>query len=430
MTKLFPGLPPRMAEIYKTPRDFATLLRENPPLRGENDFFPGIDHARAQTLFGWAEKNNLLAFLHAASRPETREAAFTEAQRKRLWDAYAWSAARTAQLRQEIQELAEWGEQSGIPLMFMKGAAELVAPCYPFSACRLMSDLDLLVPPDHFEKAYRGLMEKGYRPLEGAYPDSHHGTPLSPPEGIARVELHHHPLSRPLFEDSELAGLWSRAERIDAGGVTILVPSPTDQLFIRLGHDTLHQYVFFHVPFSHLYEVACLISAYAESIDWEHIHRLVRRYRMERFVSVFLLLAEDIFCVDLPRGCTAFPREHAVFDLAQFGEAGRSGIPEWGKPGLRRLVAAQLQSRGFTDWFRTIWNELLYKHSWSSSVWRIFHAKQAAHPSSVYFPIVPRLTIRAFVRPLAILSVNLLASPYWLASRARAGKLCRRDEEN
>ena len=52
--------------------------------------------------------------------------------------------------------LAEF-RQAGIPVAVLKGAA--AAANYPQPNSRSMGDIDLIVPPDHFEQAF-SLMER------------------------------------------------------------------------------------------------------------------------------------------------------------------------------------------------------------------------------------------------------------------------------
>ena len=69
---------------------------------------------------------------------------------------------RNVAIRRQIIDAANILKSEGIPVVALKGAAELMAPLYPDLADRFLSDIDLLVPEQQIDDAIRALIDNGY----------------------------------------------------------------------------------------------------------------------------------------------------------------------------------------------------------------------------------------------------------------------------
>lgn len=128
-----------------------------------------------------------------------------------------------------------------IPIMLIKGAARIARN--PAAAQeRLIRDVDLLVPFDEKSRAFEVLHGRGwgFKPSEqwqgfwrGADETNHHAWAVA--KGNAVIDLHHHSnvLNRLIGDD---AGLWTRARTQEWRGLTLLVPTVTDNLLISIVH--------------------------------------------------------------------------------------------------------------------------------------------------------------------------------------------------
>ncbi|MFO0992058.1 MAG: nucleotidyltransferase family protein [Hyphomicrobiales bacterium] len=128
----------------------------------------------------------------------------------------------------------------GIPMLFMKGAAR-VASNDRDARERLVRDIDLLVPISHMDEAYDRLVAEGWE-LRGAWQRkwrnidkiaSHHAWSMS--KGKSEIDLHHfsNNINR-LVGDDEC--LWARAGKFTWRGISVHVPSATDNLIIAIIH--------------------------------------------------------------------------------------------------------------------------------------------------------------------------------------------------
>lgn len=147
--------------------------------------------------------------------------------------------------RRELDQLARVARllnRCGVRPILLKGAASLVAGTYPETAGRLLSDLDLLVPPGGTEPCVAALAAEGYQARQGAVRDfhqrralHHHYPRLFHPREPAGVELHEELTRKPpvLLTSAEVQGdARPRAWR----GAEIALPSPRH----RLLHCALH----------------------------------------------------------------------------------------------------------------------------------------------------------------------------------------------
>jgi hypothetical protein len=148
----------------------------------------------------------------------------------------------------ETAAVARTLEARGIPCILLKGPARRAAAAlYPLADARRTSDVDVLVPADRAEDAWRLLVASGYAPMYASQPalarpgDSelwmgsrHHLRPLMRP-GRAAVELH---VSTSWELPADVA--WKRnatgASEIEQEDGTLRVPSATELLWHALTH--------------------------------------------------------------------------------------------------------------------------------------------------------------------------------------------------
>jgi hypothetical protein len=181
-------------------------------------------------------------------------------------------------LERAVAELAA----EGIPVMLLKDAA-LATTVYPSFAQRPMGDLDILVRPEHAQRAWQRMKDSGWtlEPESAGNADfhesHHHLPPLIDPRGLKVVlEIHRAmlPIESPCVLDP--AEVWRDARRVSLGGTTAWVPSDIHQL--------LHLSI--HFAWSHMLEggvartvrdVATLIGT--GTMEWPEFAALATRTR-------------------------------------------------------------------------------------------------------------------------------------------------------
>jgi hypothetical protein len=107
-----------------------------------------------------------------------------------------FDAATSSKIRRLLFETLDAFDREGIPTILLKGYG-LASRLYPDPLMRAMSDVDLLIPPDHLDRALHILRQQGLQPKVDAddyYPEQYrHAWALEGPQGL--LELHFRPLT-------------------------------------------------------------------------------------------------------------------------------------------------------------------------------------------------------------------------------------------
>ncbi len=191
--------------------------------------------------------------------------------------------ARSILLGSQISGLARLFREAGIPLLFLKGAADLVRGIYP-PGWRFMQDIDVMVSETHLARASALLAERGYSPLPGGVEQIHHQPELSHRDHVGVVELHTSPYPFGLRSGRELPGIWERAETVAFRGGAALVPDPTDHLWILMRSDIIER-----IAIPRLFDVIeyGLFVERGLLVDFEEIARRARVDGMQNLLPAF-----------------------------------------------------------------------------------------------------------------------------------------------
>jgi hypothetical protein len=164
--------------------------------------------------------------------------------RERMRQLAAVAAFRQGRLEELLGGALDALREEGLSVLLLKGAA-LAAGVYGSFAARPMADLDLMVPPEHAERAQRRLLAGGWTPapspgdgrLDALYAGHHHLRPLVDAHGSGVVlEVHVQPLppGHPFVFAAE--EMWRDAQPVRVAGRRAQAPSVTHQLL----HLALH----------------------------------------------------------------------------------------------------------------------------------------------------------------------------------------------
>lgn len=186
---------------------------------------------------------------------------------------------------------------AGLPLMLMKGAARL-ATDPGLSKERALRDVDVLIHPDHWERAVDVALAAGWRNSRGGNDEllqsTSHAIGLSGPNSRAgdELDLHRFAIRQNQGRGHDL-GLWQRAQRAAFNGVEVLCPTPTDQAIISLSQASLYN------RHPHPAHWALDVGAFlqADQVDWDLFLREAHFRRIELFLAApLLLLRERLQC--------------------------------------------------------------------------------------------------------------------------------------
>ncbi|MEQ9814713.1 MAG: nucleotidyltransferase family protein [Azospirillaceae bacterium] len=367
-------------------RDAAALERSI-RLLGRVAFEPGADIAALWRDWEaavdldevtWDEHRLLVS---AVGRLERDGVVQRDAARLRGIRRLAWTRnqMRLAGGREAIRLL----RRAGIPAMLLKGAA-LIAAGLASPRDRVLLDVDLLVSPTDFLRAFQALRAAGWQREPYPFPDPYlhvahyahsHAAPLTA-EGEREVDLHRlsNQVTRYAGFDREM---WEAAGVVDFQGVEARLPAPADLLL----HVLLHGIQARHGGVLTWQGDARLLLGRGD-VDWQRFLDRTRRHLLQRLVGrAFEVLGErGIFPPDgvvaalrampadelLEHECRVLERQgfadepaaNALFDRVQARRAGgepllhrqprpRNGRRRW--PGLRRGSALPIAVEGTAE---------------------------------------------------------------------------------
>lgn len=128
-----------------------------------------------------------------------------------------------------------------IPTMLIKGAA-LYAEAMPLARRRILGDVDILVPPNDFERALEILVATGWQSSRDLSPiflrqvaRRRAGINLVQGER-GEIDLHHVPLHFTRTNAALEQAVWDMARPASLAGITVLIPDAIDMLIFALGH--------------------------------------------------------------------------------------------------------------------------------------------------------------------------------------------------
>lgn len=253
---------------------------------------PGADWAAIDRL---AHEHRLRPFLHGRlSRGEIKHVPERIGE---IWrNAYRTNAITILSQRRALLQATAALQAQGIHAVPLKGSA-LAWTVWPAPAERVMRDIDLLVPEEEAPRAYRTLIEAGWRAptmsrdaLETMAHEETHLPPLHSLEGVM-CELHSHvwrnaPLpgsSMPRADDAEMFAGARDDERLGAP-----VPSAQDML----------EHLVVHAACSHLLNVGPMALVDVdlwcdhEAPDWDEFWAQAKARQFDRPAALVFALVD------------------------------------------------------------------------------------------------------------------------------------------
>lgn len=155
------------------------------------------------------------------------------------------NGARNASARAQLAQIAAILAPAGIPILALKGAADVLEPLHGNAAHRYISDLDLLIPAGQISQAARLLRQAKGLPDGAAETEPgphHHLAQINHPDWPLTIELHLRPGSDVVARVLEPDAMLARAQ--DSALPGVLIPTIEDRFLhhilhgMELRHDT------------------------------------------------------------------------------------------------------------------------------------------------------------------------------------------------
>lgn len=225
-----------------------------------------------------------------------------------------------------LERIAARFNNAGVPLLALKGAA-LNLTVHERPDERPMSDLDLLIKPDHIDRAFallEGLEALRGEPLvrEDFFPRFYYETEYAAGHIYpVRIDLHVRPFrplrySRLVPEDA----LWRRAETVRIGAAHILVPCAEDMLIHLAAHAAIHG----DSRAMWRRDIKLWAEAHEGRIDWDRFLSTVEEWRLVLPVRRGIESAERHFGESCPA--------HVTQRLSQSRVTWRDRLALWQAP--------------------------------------------------------------------------------------------------
>jgi hypothetical protein len=216
-----------------------------------------------------------------------------------LKNAFNAIAGLNLSLTRELIKILNLFGDAGIRALPYKGPV-LAAAAYGNLSLRHFSDLDILLAREDILKAKEVLTRQGYRPKlelsanqEIAYLRSHHDYRLVRGQDGVVVEIQWGVTEEMFSFPFDFEAVWERRE---AAALDITSLSPEDLLLILCVHGTKHRWE----QLKWICDVAELVSAYRQRIDWYRLSRQAQDLGGERMLLLGLFLAYKLLSAGIP----------------------------------------------------------------------------------------------------------------------------------
>jgi hypothetical protein len=204
---------------------------------------------------------------------------------------------RNRRLKSQLTEAAEALNRAGIRPLLMKGTAILALP-QGGDGSRMISDLDIMVPPVDTSRSVDSLIEIGYeiqsRPSDPSIP-----IVLSRPCDPGPIDLHCR--ARAQHAHHQFQDLATAATPVSLGAGTALLPSPTLQIMILVLHDQFQDgdYLRGLIDLRHLLDIKLLANS-PQTIDWPLLETLFSKRFERHALRTQLLTARNLLGLQVP----------------------------------------------------------------------------------------------------------------------------------
>lgn len=286
---------------------FAILQQRFPAKPGPNEDW--------EHLLQLARQNRLLHALPALVEPQ----AMPEPLLQRLTEFATQRALTSVHLVQQLHHVLTLLQRESISAVSYKGVA-LSQMAFGSVGARESSDLDLLVGPRDYQRAYETLRREGFecvypKPTVHLFRQSYEIS-LSHPTRAVNIDLHRAFLPGCYRFDFTHAQVTPYSVRLLGREVRTL--EPTEHLLVLCVHGSKHGW---REP-RWVYDLDALCRR--QAIDWSRLESLAGRHHCRNAVGVGLALSRRLFGTPTPD--LPFPRPALDASLRQFGDHAHQGM--------------------------------------------------------------------------------------------------------
>jgi len=256
-------------------------------------------------LFEKANYQRLGCMISHHLRSEDLSAFVPQLLLQKLHNIYYSSLVRNMLLQNDLSQLLSSFYQEGIPNIVLKGAA-MLGNVYQDISLRPMSDLDILVHPDHLDQAVDIALRHGYSHIHTPHAQEiareklrHLATMINHEKRII-LEIHQHIEDVDSAYHFDLHKFWNRAQHVNISGADTLILAPEDLLihlslnFIRDRHYDSRNAI------GQLCDISEVITYFSESLNWNLLETTAKELGIEPTLHCALYICKQLLGTDVP----------------------------------------------------------------------------------------------------------------------------------
>ncbi len=219
---------------------------------------------------------------------------------------YLLNQQRNLQLKEILEESLAILNEGGVTPVLLKGSHALPG-LLPYSDCRMMGDIDLLVFPEEIEKSRELLLARGYyhenNDLKLALqPEEVHIEPLFHPSGYAYLELHRRPNFQSRHPELIMWCIDRQNLQLHTTNTATFYAFPDQFLYLynQVHHYYGHMRQAFYPDIRYIFEQAQLLQSVG-SAELEAVYQLVQK-KAPDFAPYFALqnaLVHDLLRISI-----------------------------------------------------------------------------------------------------------------------------------
>ena len=243
-------------------------------------------------------------------RDEDLSASVPQLVLQKLQRIYYLSLARNMLLQDGLSQLLSAFNEEGIPVIVLKGPA-LLGSVYQDISLRPMSDLDILVQPEHLDRAEAIALHQGFvyiasrRSQELARMKIRHLANMMHIQKRIPLEIHQHIVDLDSPYRFDLSSFWARAKNTTILGASALTFAPED-LLIHLSINFLYDRRYNSISaVGQLCDISEIILHYGDSLNWNLIEKSAKEYGIAPTLHCVFYICEQLLGTQVPASVLA-----------------------------------------------------------------------------------------------------------------------------
>jgi hypothetical protein len=257
-----------------------------------------------ESLIAIANHHLVTPALWVGLRQKHLDAFIDPATGQYLQELHALNQNRNRELKRQLLEAIALLNQKRIHPLIIKGGGQLLHPIQGDMAARIMTDLDLWVPPDQLSTAVEALTAAGYSDGGKTLKPYHHWAPLFRENEYGAIELHREVLPDAVATVLSAADICSRALDHVLQNLRFRTPNPAHAILLGMLHSQVKDRLHYEwsISLKSLNDAVAIVFHQKDKggVDWQEIQTRMARCGLSPVLKTFLWSAYRLFNLPWP----------------------------------------------------------------------------------------------------------------------------------